>query len=122
MLIGIRSCLMDALSIHRNPTKERTCRKVEKLPEQVLIHEERRKRISPDRVLNSIIQCDGVRSEMDHWADPDVEHCVIGIPALNDVCARKQQAAASHALTGESGDDRQVAQMQAKVRQGETLE
>src|SRR5467141_3406774 len=104
MLIGIRSCLMDALSIDGNPIKERTCREVEELPEEVLIHKVRRERVSSDGVLNSTIQRNGVRSEMDHRADPDIEHCVVGVPALNDIRARKQQAAASHALTSESGD------------------
>ena len=76
-----------------------------------MIHEEWRKRVSPDGVLNPAVQSDGVRSEMDHRADPDIEHRVIGVPALNDVCARKQEATASHALTSESRDDRQVAQV-----------
>ena len=52
-------------ALHRNPVVERTCRQIQELTEQVLIHVERILRIAAKRVLNAGAQVQNVVADVE---------------------------------------------------------
>ena len=55
-LICERSAFVHRAAGYRNPVQERTRREIQELPEQILVHENRRDSVAPDRKLQSAIE------------------------------------------------------------------
>src|SRR6516164_8897328 len=109
-------------SSDRNPVEERTGVHVQKLPEQVLVHESRRDLVPAKCKLQAAVKRDRIRSKPQNRIDSTVADCVVRIAILNHSNTWKQQSARREALPHKSRDYREISHLHSVMRLDQILE
>ena len=121
VLIRKWPCFMNRAAADRNPVVERTGGEIEELPEQILIHVRRRSRIAANSELQTSVERNGVRPEMQDRRNSTIQNGVERVAVLNYALTGEQELTHGITLTDEAGDGGQVPQAHAIVGLAQTL-
>ena len=99
------SCFADHMSIEQQPIAERTGGDIQILPEQVLIHFDRRDGVATQRELEAGGDGEMYITQPPDWADSAVEYRIVRVAPLNEEFAGKRKRTAGVTL-GEKPVDR----------------
>src|SRR5579863_3960937 len=108
---GERPCFADSVSAHRNSVEKRTCRHVQKLAKQVLVHVERIFRIAAEGLLDPCAEGEHIVAEMKRGIEAEVESVICGIAIDDGIRARQRYLSAGITHLKKATGPRQIAEM-----------